>query len=59
MVLVLAGKLLLVPLLAYMLTSALGGNADLATLAFIIGAFPVGACVVWGGVLPNKYSVDI
>lgn len=54
----LAAKLLLVPLLAFLLTSALGGNADLATLAFIIGAFPVGAYVVLG-VLPNKYSVDI
>lgn len=43
MVLVLAAKLLLVPLLAYLLTSALGGSTDLAILAFIIGAFPVGA----------------
>lgn len=41
--LVLAAKLLLVPVTAYLLVSALGGNADLATLAFIVGAFPVGA----------------
>ena len=43
-VLVLAAKLLLVPVTAYLLVSALGGSADLAVLAFIIGAFPVGTC---------------
>jgi hypothetical protein len=41
-VLVLAAKLLLVPLFAYLLVSALGGSTDLAILAFLVGAFPVG-----------------
>ena len=41
-VLVLAGKTLLLPVLAFFCVSLLGGGTDLAIFAFLVGAFPVG-----------------
>lgn len=41
-VLVLAGKILVLPFLAFFLVFVMGGDADLATFAFLVGAFPIG-----------------